>query len=50
MVYKFSDKKSSTANTLDSDIKNDKMSNQELAEKYHKPFVWKTKSTLTFYK
>ena len=48
MVYKFFDKK-----TFGGVIKNENMSNKELAEELHKPVIKKfkkKKSTITFYR
>ena len=48
MVYNFFDKKASG-----SGIKNENMSDQQLAEKLHKPVIdknQKNKSTVTFYR
>ena len=49
MVYKYFDKKSSSANTSDGAVKSAIMSNEELAKKLQKKKL-KTKSTLTFYR
>ena len=44
MIYKFFDKKSSGVNVSGGAIKTEIMSNQQLAEELHKPFIRKFKT------